>query len=162
MLITQESHPNLIEAIHCIEDDTGNKLKLPVKEVPDRWGPLLGNLELTIAQLSRKKRAPESEDLPPHVKPDTYLDSEFYTFCNGGFTEQLAIANRDFHHVQAYVFLADFFEDWTYTGDDAQNSPINIARRSRIEYIENLAAKKPELYTSELEAERNRLRVELK
>lgn len=134
ILVNSESYPNIVEAMNCMADDTGG-MTFPVHEVPKRWEPYLGQLEETFGGLSRKERAPESEPLPPHVKPSELLDSEFYAFCNGEFTEQSAIANRDINHARASVFLNDFFEDWTYTADDGADVPANKTVQYRLEWL---------------------------
>lgn len=159
MLITTESHPNILEALHCIEQETGQQLAVPIKDVPDRWIPFLPDIEKVLSELSRKERAPEAAPLPPHVKPSELLDSEFYSFCNGDYDEQNAMSMRSPQHTAAHVFLADFFEDWTYTQDEGPESVNNVCLRKRIEYLEMLRDESAGGLTSEQEDELQKVRL---
>lgn len=135
-IITTESHPNIMEAIHMIQQDTGDHLCIPILEVPERWESLLPEIEETIGTLSRERRAPEEEPLPPHVKPSPLLDSEFYSFCNGTYEVQEAMSNRSMSHMRATIFLMDYFEAWTYTDEGHERNPANMARMKRIEHLD--------------------------
>jgi hypothetical protein len=138
MIVTSEKYPNILEAIHCMQDEmraTGS-LRIPVQEVPDRWARYLDEIDETIGKLSRKERAPEAEPLPAHVKPSELLDSEFYSFCNGDGDPMRAMGNRDLQHARAGLFLDDFFEDWQLTGDEPKSSPENVALQRRLEWLE--------------------------
>jgi hypothetical protein len=162
MLVTSESHPHIIKAFNCIEEvSSGRSFATPVREVPDRWKPFLDEINEAIGTLSQTERCPDSEPLPAHVKPDAYLDSEFYTFCNGEYHDQQRIENRSMALTRAAVLLNDFFEDFTYTGDSPKEMPENIIRRRRIEWltsVENESATEP---TPEQRDELERLRMEL-
>ena len=136
MLINTDSHPNILEAFHCIEDDSGNKMKIPVREIPSRWDSFLPRIESALATLSRTERDEQAEPLPSHVKPNPYLDSQFYSFCNGEFYEQTRIANRSDDNSLAMLFLNDFYEDWSYTSDSGPDSVENTLKRQQIEWLE--------------------------
>jgi hypothetical protein len=127
-----------MDAVHLIQMDSGDHLALPILQVPDRWKPYLEKIDEAITTLSRKERAPEEEPLPPHVKPSELLDSELFSFCNGDDLVMTKIANRSTELLLTHVFLADYFEGWTYTDETEANSPENVVRRKRIEYLEML------------------------
>lgn len=134
MLIDVDQYPNIMAALHCIQEDSGDRLRIPVLKVPDRWDYALPEIEKLIGTLSKKARAPESPPHPPHVKPNEFLDSEFYTFCNGEYDEQHAIANRSGENTLAHVFLTDFFEGWFYT-DDVTDTPKKVCVDKRVEFL---------------------------
>jgi hypothetical protein len=96
VIATSEQYPHLFQAMSCIEDETTTigSLRVPVREIPDRWGPFLSEANETIGKLSQTERSPDSEPLPAHVKPNDFLDSEFYTFCNGEYHEMSALESR--------------------------------------------------------------------
>jgi hypothetical protein len=160
VLISVEKYPRIIEAMNCVVDETTNvgSGNIPVREVPDRWGGYLENIEETFAKLSKTERAQESPDLPAHVKPDEFMDSEFYAFCNGEFHEQSAIANRSLEFTQAYVFLSDFFEDWTLTGDGVKDEPGNVVLQNRVAWLDTVAQESAVGLTPEQETELYELR----
>jgi hypothetical protein len=160
VLISTEKFPCIIAAMNCVVDETTNigSGNAPVREVPERWGGYLENIEETIAKLSKTERAKESPDLPAHVKPDTFMDSEFYAFCNGEFHEQSAIANRGLEFTQAYVFLSDFFDDWQLTGDGVQNEPGNVVLQNRVAWLDTVAQESALGLSPEQEAELHELR----
>jgi hypothetical protein len=144
--------------MHCIEQETGNTLSFPVKEVPSRWIAFLPDIEKVLSGLSRKERAPESAPLPPHVKPSEFLDSEFFEFCNGEYDSVVAMSMRSPQHTAAQLFLNDFFEDWTYTSDNGSDSIRNKALTKRVEYLEMIERESSLGLTSEQEAELHKLR----
>jgi hypothetical protein len=160
LIVTSEEWPNIVEAFNTIADDTGN-IPMPVYEIPARWKSQLPDLEKTLGALSRTERAPESPPLPPHVRPNEFLDSEFYTFCNGEYTEQNAISNRSLAHARAAVFLNDFFEDWTYTADSGTEVPENKTVQRRIEWLEEIERESGIGLSIEQRLELERLRLEL-
>jgi hypothetical protein len=161
MIINSDSHPNLVRAIHCVQEETGTRILVPVQKIPDRWKVFIDRIDCVIGTLRDNERAPESEPMPAHVKPDAYLDSEFFSFCNGEYHEQSAIANRSFDHALAAVFLNDLFEDWTYTDETAARSPENVARIYRLEWLNTVAAESAGGLTDEQREERDRLDLEL-
>lgn len=138
MIINTEHQPHIMDAVHLIQMDTGDHMAIPVLDVPERWRLFLPQIDEAITTLSRKDRAPEEEPLPPHVKPSELLDSELFSFCNGDDLVMTRIANRSAELLLAHVFLADYFEGWTYTDETDANSPENVVRRKRIEYLEML------------------------
>jgi hypothetical protein len=163
MIITSETHPYALAALNCIDDDsrvTGS-LGLPAREIPDRWGGYMENVNNTIGKMSREKRSPEAEPLPTHVKPNEFLDSEFYAFCNGEFLERTAIGNRDLHHTEAMLFLDDYFEDWSLTATNPKQEPGNVARQRRVEWLEDLQRESTMGLTAEQLAELDQLKMSL-
>ena len=158
MIINTESHPNIMEAIHLFQMDTGDHLAIPVQDVPDRWKELLPDIENAIETLSRKIRAHEEDDLPAHVKPSELLDSEFYSFCNGDMVTQEKIANRNIELLKAHVFLSDFFEAWTYTGGE-EPEPESKIYQKRVEWLDHVEANGS--LTMEQEQERMNARLKI-
>lgn len=161
MIITTENYPNVMEAVHLIQQETGDHLAIPILNVPDRWRDLLPKIDVAIGKLSRKERAPEEEPLAPHIKPSELLDSEMYSFCNGLDEVQQAIANRDMELMSSYVFLTDFFEDWSYTEDSGGRSPANMIVQKRIEYLEMIQRESGLGLTTEQMQELDGLRMAL-
>lgn len=157
MIINTDTYPHIMEAIHLIQMDTGDHLAIPVLDVPQRWKFALPEIEDAIETLSHKERAPEEEELPPHVKPSELLDSEFYSFCNGDGLVQVRIANRNMGLLTAHVFLSDYFEGWTYTGDD-DSKPESVINQKRLEWLNNVE----EVMGLSAEQEQERLSVRLK
>lgn len=137
MIINSDDYPHTMKAVHLIQADSGDHLAIPILNVPERWKDLMPEIEKSIGTLSLTERASEDEPLAPHVKPDSYLDSEFYTFCNGDHLVQTKIANRSMDLVLALAFLDDFFEGWTLTSENHSDNPMNYARQRRIEFLEN-------------------------
>lgn len=137
MIITCETHPNILEAMEVIDLDGGVSITPPVRKVPDRWKEYLLGIEKTLGGLSRVDRASESPTLAPHVKPNIKLDSEFYTFCAGEEGEIQAIANRDNAHRTAYLFLDDFFADWHGT-DETNHTPEDVVLLHEIKYLDDI------------------------
>lgn len=156
MLIDTDTFPTTMKAVHLIQADSGDRLAIPLLTVPDRWNEFLPDIEQALGTLSQTKRAPEEEPLPPHIKPDQYLDSEFYSFCNGEHLAQTKIANRSMELVLALAFLDDFFEGWTLTTEEHSNNPLNYARQRRIEFLDN-TPDQTNLQRDELEALRLKL-----
>ena len=161
MIITAETFPNILAAMNCIDEETGRRIKDPVKEIPDRWKDYLPDIEKAIATLSRNTPAPEGEPRAPHIKPDAYLDSEFYTFCNGEFHDMRKVINRNMELVKASILLNDYFEAWTYTEDSGSRNPHNIINENRIEWLESVRAENSGSLSAEQEAELNQLRLTL-
>jgi hypothetical protein len=161
-IISTESHPHILEAIHLVQDDTeAHPLAIPVQEVPDRWSPHLTEIDEVLGKLSRTVRAAEEEPLPPHVKPSELLDSELYSFCNGDGLVQERIANRDMSLLKAHVFLADYFEGWTYTTLEGGDTPENRIRQKRIEWLDMVERESTIGLTQEQRAEREQLNLSL-
>lgn len=159
-VVSLDDYPSIIEALNTIESDNSFSASPPVRSIPKRWEPYLASIEETLSKLSRTERAPEAEPLPPHVKPSEFLDSEFYAFCSGEQLEQQAIANRNIEHARATVFLADFFEDWGYTGGN-ELSPANKTIATRIEWLEYVDRESSVGLSPEQQEELDKLRFEL-
>jgi hypothetical protein len=157
VIINTDTYPNIMEAIHLIQMDSGDHLAIPVLNVPERWKYALPEIEDILETLSHKERAPEEEPLPPHVKPSELLDSEFYSFCNGDGLVQVRIANRNMALLRAHVFLSDYFEGWTYTGGD-ESEPESLIHQKRLEWLNNVE----EVLGLTPEQEQERLSVRLK
>jgi hypothetical protein len=136
MIISTDSHPNTMAAIHCVEEDNGNRMAMPLANIPARWDEFLPRIEEVLGTLSKTERDEQAEPLPLHVKPNAYLHSQFYSFCNGEFYEQTRIANRSEDHALAMLFLNDMFEDWSYTTDRGPDSVANTFMRQQIEWLE--------------------------
>jgi hypothetical protein len=163
MIINAETHPHIIKAMNCVEEETRGMMAIPqpVREIPNRWGAHLEKINAVIGTLSTTERAPESEPLPAHVRPDAYLDSELYSFCNGEYHEMKAIENRNPDLGLASLFLNDFFEDWTLTGDDEKTSPQNVANQRRLEWLESIRTESGMGLQDEQLEEYERLRLSL-
>jgi hypothetical protein len=163
VIATSEQYPHIFEALHAMEEETQSlgSLKIPVRDVPGRWEPYLAQVNETLGKLSKTERAPEAEPMPAHVKPNAYLDSEFYSFCNGEYHEMSAMENRDLTHAEASLFLNDAFEGWQLTSDGISGNPLNVARQRRIEWLQTLQQEGPTGLTTEQTQELEKLRLEL-
>lgn len=163
MIINAESHKNIIDAMNCVDEDSAGPRAIPqpVREIPDRWRDYLDRVNASIGALSRTERAPEAEPLPAHVRPNAYLDSEFYGFCNGEYYEMRGIENRNPDLGLASLFLNDYFEDWQLTGDDPKMSPQNVANQRRLEWLESVRTESGLGLQDEQLEEYERLRLSL-
>lgn len=161
MIISSEDYPSIMRAVHLIQQETGDHLCIPILEVPERWKSFLPRVEAVFRELSREMRAPEEEPMALHIKPNALLDSEFYSFCNGSYEVQLAIANRSLNHILAYLFMTDYFEGWTYTDEGHERNPENMVRRIRLEHLDMLERESGMGLTVEQMRERDHLRYSL-
>lgn len=129
MIISSKNYPVILKAMHCIEQDSRGPMamNLPLMIIPDWYKPLLPVYEKALSELSEKKRAPEAPELPAHVKPNTYLDSEWYDFLNGESQILWAIKSRTPELAQTNDFLNDFFEDW---GDSLKKGYLTEQEKS--------------------------------
>lgn len=136
MLLTQQDYPKIVKAFHTIDEDSNGPraIKLPAYDVPESFSPYLRRVEDTLAKLSLVTPPPEeTEPLPPHVKPDAYLDSEWFAFCCGEYYVVLAMAGRDLDHELAAVLLEEFFDDYT---ESKKTDPMQLALRRHVEFLE--------------------------
>ena len=117
MIISSENYPTILKALHCIEEDSRGPMamRLPMIPVPAWYTNLLPAFENALSKLSQSERAPESPPLQAHVRPDAYLDSEWYEFLNGEQDSVLAIRSRSPELALASDFLNDFFEGWSHS-----------------------------------------------
>lgn len=157
MLITTDSHPNIIKAFNTIDQDNNGPraLSLPVCDVPVVWEKYLGRIEAAIGSLSRTERDDSLSELPPHVKPDMKFDSDFAVFCMGEDSDVRKLANRSLDLQLANELLNEYFEDFYLTKAEKPVDPYQRAIVSRIEYLE----KEP---TPEKSQEAAQLRYQLK
>ena len=133
MHVTKENFPNILEALHAIDEDNGGfqAIRAPIIHVPTMYDRHLPDIEKAIASLSRTERAPNSPPLSPHVKPNPLLDCEFWTYCAGEQEEMQVICNRSLELQLGSVLLSDYFEYFFDTED-----PHQRALRSRIESLD--------------------------
>lgn len=135
MIVSADKFPNILKAFHAIEDDNNpHPICFPLYDVPTAYDTHLAGIEREMAKLSRTERAPESPPLPAHVKPDAWMDSEFYTFVNGEQQEVLDISNRNMDLTIASQLLNDFFEGFEFIEED----PYQRALKARIEYFDSM------------------------
>lgn len=110
--------PAIIRALNLIREDSGGPSWPPESEplIASAWEPHLALIDAALASLSDSAPAPEDADAAERLAGGevfSYLDSEFYTFCNGESTVVEAITNRSEALRLASAFLNDFFEGWS-------------------------------------------------
>lgn len=136
MLVTQQDYPKIVKAFHTIDEDSNGPrtIKLPAYDVPAGFGQYLRRIEDTLVKMSLTSPPPEeTEPLPLHIKPDAYLDSEWFAFCCGEHDVVLAMAGRDVDHELAAVLLEEFFDDYT---ESNKTDPMQLALRRHVEFLE--------------------------